>query len=300
MSEPNAAPAPAAPTTPAPAAAPAPAPATPPPTQQDAGRQGPWWESADLQLDKEAQVFIAGKNPKDIGALVGMTRDFERMSRERNVWEKPDPNRLAEWPHHKDLGWEPDAAKYQLKKPPAAGKAQAYDQGLHDVVAKTAHQARVPVAAAQAILDAGFAHMADYAEKFDREQTRQRNELTDALKAEWGNAYPERLEKARRAMRAFGVSLEESNELEAAMGSPNMVRLFDRMGGLIGEDKLVLAGSPDARAGQSPTQAEAEQRMLMADEAFMASMRDPQHPLHEANKAKWAKLSAAKVARGGV
>jgi hypothetical protein len=67
----------------------------------------------------------------------------------------------------------------------------------------------------------------------------------DALKKEWGAAYEQKINVAKHAARAFGVSPETVTALETAMGFDGVMKFFDAVGSKIGEAQFVNPNRSD-------------------------------------------------------
>lgn len=278
---------PAAPPAAAPPAAAAPAPPAP----------GPWWGKADygLAADPELTRFLEGKNFPDLATALKSGMHADTVARDRNAFERFDPAKARDWKHWQELGWEPDVAKYRLQRPKAAADMKDFDDGMLGALSKAAHDLRLPVNQAQGLYDAAFDYMLDLGKRSDAIEAQERQKLDGELRAEWGAQYEERRMRSKQAMAALGVADGDAAQLEALMGVPSTVKLFEKIGALLGEDRLV---SHQGSAGaMSQWSAKAEMGRLSGDQDFVRSLSDPRHPQHEANTRRWRELSAATVSR---
>lgn len=93
---------------------------------------------------------------------------------------------------------------------------------------------------------------------------------SEALKAEWGNAYDVNLNKAQAAVRELGISPNEVNGMEKAIGYEKTMKLFSSLGSKVGESAFVN-GIP--RTGNGPMDVNTARATLAnkkADVGFMA------------------------------
>lgn len=64
-----------------------------------------------------------------------------------------------------------------------------------------------------------------------------------ALKSEWGAAYDQNINVARRAVNSLGIDGEVINKLESSMGFAGVMKLMQSLGSKLGEDAFVSGGS---------------------------------------------------------
>ena len=256
-----------------------------------AGASGePWYASAGL--DDDVKTFVSGKGFGSIGDALKAGMHADKIARERNVLDMPDPTNLAAWKGWENLGWTPDAAKYDVALPETAkdlGDLADTYKTFHDTLAKTLHEQRVPLSAAKAVAAAVLDFNLKGLREADAVMARQRSELEGALKAEWGQNFEANKELASRAMRTLGIGEAESAELDAILSSPRLVKLMHSLGTRLGEDKLVTAKGGSHGGIEA---AKAEKAALEADPAMMRALRDPSHAQHQLVKQKRVQLQA--------
>lgn len=254
------------------------------------GSSEPWYGS--FGLDDGARAFIAGKGFSNIADLVKSGMEADRLVRERNVMHVPDadPVKRKEWDGFEKLGWVRDRDQYAVDRPKAPDNL-SYDEGMEKAFLDAAHGARVPTWAAKEMLDA----VANYG--FQAQQNALSNaalesqKLNETLDREWGADAPAQRERARAAATFLGVGAEDLSQLEKVVGAPALVKMFAKLGGMLGEDTLKGGASGGAaRSGMSADGARAEMQRLRADPEFIRSLQDVRHPLHEANQARYNEL----------
>ncbi|MBS7703180.1 hypothetical protein [Chelatococcus asaccharovorans] len=257
---------------------------------------GAWYDTAPGFSD-EQRTFLAGKGFTDLAAAVNAHMQADRMVRERNILAKPDPTRMAEWEGWAELGWKADRNDYSLKKP-RVPDSFLYDAGFEKALVDAAHTARVPLPAAQAMLDAVVGYAAHAIDAVDANGAKANADLAAALKKDWGADYARNTDLAQRAARHLGIGLDDGAELEAMIGAPRMMQLFHKLGEMLGEDRLVsTAGGGSAAMSASQVQAELDRQA--ADSDFMKAFGDPRHPRYAEVRAQREALLMRKAKMAG-
>lgn len=249
----------------------------------EGGGGDPWFMNAEIGLDPETQKWVAGKNPPDLKTAIKSWSEADRVARDRNVLERPNPEALTDWTGWEALGWQSDAAKYTLDSEtlkPAS--PDGYDQGLEAALLKAAHENRVPLFAAQAVRDAMVGYQNEALQKLEASGAEANKQLTDALKTEWGSAFDKNNELAVRAAQASGLNEDDLSTLENLMGAPALMAHFFRVGSLMSEDQLAGTNAGTAAGARTPEAAKAERLRLENDAAWMAVFKDSRHPQNEA------------------
>lgn len=244
-------------------------------------------------LDDDSRAFIAGKDFKTPADLVKSAMSADKLARERNVIPAPDLAKLGEWDGFEKLGWTKDLAAYKIESPKVP-EGVPYDKGMEAAFIKAMHEQRVPPTQAKGMLDFMVGLLAKETEAKTAQGARQLADLQTALRTEWGGNYDANNDMAQRAARALGLGLEDASQLEKITGAPGLMKLFQKVGALMGEDVL-KGGSARGGGAMTPDQAQAEQNRLEADPEFINSLRDPRHPQHKDNKARREQLIAAKI-----
>jgi hypothetical protein len=249
---------------------------------------------APLKPDADTLKIITDHGIADINTFGKMFRDTSNLARSRNVWEKPDPKKpLTEWKPLTELGWNPDPAKYALADPKEVKEGIVVDKAVQLMVAKAAHKHGIPLPMAQGLYEELFNGFSEQIAAQAAKRAKDEADLAAGLDKEWGADKPRKTELSRRAMRYLGLGAEDANELEKILGAPKLVRLFNKIGDLIGEDKLV--GGDIAGGGGLPESAaaiEAELNRLEADDKFVAALKNERHPQHNDFTAQRAALIA--------
>ena len=136
------------------------------------------------------------------------------------------------------LGVPENAEGYKLPVP------EGMDDGFSKVAAKWFHENGVPAKAAEGVVKAYNEYSAAQQAEQARAFSVQSNQEFDEVKAEWGAAYNERIELARRGLVQFlpAANAEERakmmNAIEGVMGTKNFLRFGYQIGAGLGEHKL--------------------------------------------------------------
>jgi len=225
-------------TTPAPAPAPAPA----------------AWH-ASFAADPDTAAYIAAKGLDklpDLGAAFAQVAAFHRQA--EGYIGVPESERVR-LPNPADPAsvkafW----SKVGVGETPAAydfSAAKGLDPALATAIQNVAHEANVPVAAAQRIAAA----LADHNEKSTAAELTQTQERLTAQRAElqrqWGPNYNANLQLADQAARRLGVDVDTAALLGEKIGTDKVLEMFRKIGAATAEDTFVL--SPNKEGAQPPT-----------------------------------------------
>src|SRR5262245_16799095 len=241
-----------------------------------------WYEAKEYGFDDDSKRFIAGKNFPDAKTAMRSHMEADKLARERNVLERPAPDKLNEGKGWSELGWIEDAGKYLLKQPEKLPPGITYSGDFFDMMRKAAHDARVPLPAAQKIHDATWAYMLECATKLNAADAKAKADLDGALHNEWGGDYNHKSGVARRAMAAFNPDPSDTALIGRLMGEPALVKMFASIGERIGEASFPADGGGAGVPGMPSTIAatEAEINRMHGDEAFRKVLDDQRHPQH--------------------
>lgn len=90
---------------------------------------------------------------------------------------------------------------------------------------------------------------------------------TSALKTEWGQAFDQNINVAKRATSVFGFDAATVDKLEAGMGFSGLMKFMHTLGTRLGEDKFV-SGDGGGSGIMTPDGAKAKIAQLKADGEF--------------------------------
>ena len=197
---------------------------------------------------------------------------------------------LAEWEGWQKLGTPEKAEDYELAAPEGF---EAYNQDLSDWFRTAAHEMKLPASMAQGLHDRFVENMMSQAEAAQVQKIDQQAEWEGELQKEYGTAFPQRVEAAKRALREYGSP--ELEELLAASGlgsNPHIVRAFVKMGMTLGSGPQFKEGESSGAFGTTPEMAAEQMAAIRANPAFW----DETHPENKPLKDKMQRL--AELAHG--
>lgn len=195
----------------------------------------------------------------DTKALVGVDK--------RPKWnDKWTDKERDEW--HREAGWPESADKYEAYK-----DGLKDDDELHEhlkIVRETAHELRLDNARSKA-LQAKFAKNALEGRRLKEEaDAKALSEAETALKKDWGDKWNENVEVANKAVATFGDPEFVEFLASSKLGNhPKMIRMMEKVGRLMMDDKALAAKSGFKVTDQESAKAEIE--MLKNDKVFMDS-----------------------------
>ncbi len=233
----------------------------------------------------------AGKDggPVDINAVFESYRGVEKLVGTDKIPAPrlDDPEQLNNWEGWKKLGVPDKPEDYKIKRAEmpkgADGQPIPYDEGLEKVFLTAAHKAKVPAATIQAMYDELIAARVSEVTGLGQQFAQQKQETEAAILKEFGasvNAHKARAKEALTYMAGQigvdpGVLIDKT---DAAMGSVETIKLFDKIAQMLGED--TLKGGGDGGFKDSPAAAQAEKNRLMQDPNFLKVYQDKHNPGH--------------------
>jgi hypothetical protein len=108
-----------------------------------------------------------------------------------------------------------------------------------------------------------------YTKQVQEQQSAQNEQQMNNLKKEWGAAYEQKVNVAKRAARDFGVAPEVIDHLEKAMGFSGVMKFFDTIGSKLGEADYVSAGQNNNSFAMTPEAARNKLQALKSDPDFV-------------------------------
>lgn len=110
------------------------------------------------------------------------------------------------------------------------------------------------------------------------------------LRKEWGRAYDQNLELARKTVREFGTpDLQSRFTDDSLLRDPEVTRMLATLGEHMQGDIGMGTAHSDASA-MTPEQAQNKINELMRDSEFQLARANPGHPTHQQAKEKWTRL----------
>lgn len=178
----------------------------------------------------------------------------------------------------------PEAADgYEIKQPESWPKEAQWDSELEAEARRIAHEEGLSGAALQKMTDAYAGAMQRMLAGGEEQLAEARKAMMGDLEKEWGGETGTRIARAQQAASTVATHLGLDRDglaaiaqtLRAGAGDAGVIRLFDLMGDLLGDDKALGVGKGAAALGTTPEQASAE----------LAALRKPGGEYYEAVKA---------------
>lgn len=246
-------------------------------TTDTGGGAAPIYDWKGLLAD-EYKPVIEAKGFKDVNDLMGSYTSLEKMLGTKTV-KVPETDAPEEW----EKVWN------KLGRPEAPEKYSVEGENLEDFK-KAAHQVGLTDKQAKGLYD-WFKGLTEQQQSSVMEQQKaQEAEMAakveaeiNELKREWGAAFDENLNIAKRGAKALGWTEEEINALEATIGSKRLLESMRKIGGATLEDTAVaMDGSSLGQLVTSPQQAQMKIDAMFANKEFMARYTNPNVRIRQA------------------
>ena len=233
----------------------------------------------------EYQDTITAKGWSGPGDVLKSYVNLEKQVGADKVVLPTEGSNLAEWEGWQKLGTPEKAEDYVLSAPEGY---ESYSQELSDWFRGAAHEMKLPKSMAQGFHDRYVEYMMAQAEGAQTQRADQQVEWESELQKEYGNAFPQRVEAAKRAIREYGSPELEKLLAETGLGSnPHVVRAFVKAGVALGSGPVFKDGETSGQFGTTPEMALEQIAALRGHPGYF----DPGHPEHNALKNKMQRLS---------
>jgi hypothetical protein len=277
--------------------------ATPEPTTTPAGdtalsdwRQN--FSDADLAAAPSVQKF---QNPE---ALAKSYVELESRIGAKGVVPPKDDSPEEQARFYAELGRPESAEAYELGDfaPP---EGLPWDEGFQGRMQQMLWDAGLTSTQVQKVLAGYSADLNDQYVAVQQAHEAQVGQGMESLKREYGEAFPAKIEMARRLFKhAAGDQFEALATTKLADGSnlgdnPGLIRMLAKIGGMTGEHDLSgIMGEKRQQFSFSPAEAEGEINRLLGDKDFMEAYMSAQHPEHRAAVEKMDGLHKAAASQG--
>lgn len=172
------------------------------------------------------------------------------------------------------LGLPEKAEEYKVSAPKDAG----LDEKFLKSFTENAHKAGVLPKQAEKLLGWYGDMVKGIQEEQKTNQALEAEQTTNSLKREWGAAFNEKIIRAQSAVREFGGEELMGFLNETGLGNnPVMIKLFDKLGGLVKEDSV--AGREKTMGVMTPAEAMEKSKQIMGDREHPFNI--PHHPNHD-------------------
>lgn len=196
------------------------------PATEAGATTGQWYDTFQDASIKEWAATKGWKSPESavqsawhLEKLMGADKAGRGM-----VWPK-DENDADGWRAvYSKLGRPETPEGYDIKLP------EGSDDTYLKAILPALHEAGVPKAKMQKILETHEAFAAKYHEQQEDEWADASNKQFESLQKEWGNDFERNSEMARRAIRMAGITKEQAESIEKAIGVDIAAKVFAMFG----------------------------------------------------------------------
>lgn len=236
-------------------------------------------------------AFASIKNLDDLAkGYHGFSKKFG-VPAERLVTLPEKPDDAEGWSGvYKALGRPDSADKYDLRDP-APETGIKVDAELKKWFGEKAHAYGLSNQQAAKLYDDWNALAGERGKASAAALTAQATEATAALKKEWGDAFPVKLQLAEQALNHYGgEDVAKFLTEKGLQNDPRIVRMFAKMGDQLAEDG-VIGRAPGGDSAVSPTEAKQQIAALETSAEWRDTMKlGPNNPAYKAMLERRGKL----------
>lgn len=235
---------------------------TPPPAS---GSPADWTSG----LNDELKGFVQHKQFKDVPTVVESYRQLEKLvglPKDR-LLKLPEKSDDPQWNEiYAKLGRPENADGYKIAVPKEGG-----DENFAKWAKETFHKSNLTAKQAETLAAKWNEYASSQQEQVANAQKQKVEAENNSLKQEWGAAYEQNTNIARRAVREFGMDEATIDKLESALGFAGVMKFLNTVGSKLGEDTFVSGDSKNTSfAALTPAGAQARLAALKSDEAWTA------------------------------
>lgn len=229
-------------------------PAAPAPT----GGEQPWYSTIQ---DESIRGYAELKGWKDPSAAIDSYRNLEKLRGvpEHELLRMPKEGDQDAWGQfYSRLGRPETPDAYELPVPDGDDGAFAGE------AAKWMHEAGLSKSQAHKLAEMNNQFITAQVTQYEANLAAQQDREMGELKTEWGSAYDQNVEIARRGAKQFGMAEKMLDNIEEAIGTKAMLSLFHNIGSKIGEHQF-KTGEGDGGFILSPAAAKERIAQLNGD-----------------------------------
>lgn len=212
--------------------------------------------------DESLRGYLEMKGFKGPDALADSYRNLEKLRGvpENELLRLPKEGDAEAWGQFYDrLGRPKSPDDYGLPVP------EGDDGAFAKTAAQWMHEAGLTPAQAKLLGEKNNEWLAQQVQSFNEQKAVESDRQLSELKTEWGQAFDQNVEIARRAANQFGIKEDQMEALEDALGTKGMMQLFNNIGQSLGEHKAEGFGSGQSGFKLSPEAARERIKQLGAD-----------------------------------
>ena len=216
-------------------------------------------------FNDELKGYVATKGFKDTAAVLNSYQNLEKLigHPQEKILKLPDnmedPKALADI--YNRLGRPADKEGYKLQAP------EGGDKEFTEWAKGTFHEAGLTSKQAHALFQKYNEHVGNLTKAQSESYQADIAKQETALKTEWGAAFEQKVNSAKRAAKEFGVSAEAIDKLEKSMGFTGVMKFFDQIGSKLGEGSYIN-GDSNTGGSLTPEAARGKLKLLIKDADF--------------------------------
>lgn len=207
--------------------------------------EGGWFEMLPEELAKEASLakFVKGPHSNLAKSYVNLSKSFgDRVPRPKESFNKKE---WDEWNREYNPGYPKDISEYGLGRPENAPSDYPYDPAAEKQFAEMAHELGLTISQAKHLWMKSHAQAIEAYEAQKANFNNMRKQDLANLKKEWGNAAPQKLQKARQAIQKFADKEMLETMKEDQLSGP-IWKFLAKVGESISEGNIESPGQSTA------------------------------------------------------
>lgn len=224
-------------------------------------------------IPENAREYVTNKGWKSPADIVTSYQNLEPKIQAKGVLLPKEGDAASEAEFRKAMGVPESADKYEIKLPEGA----AIDGAFLSTAKGWMHEAGLTPKQAQIIAskwnDFTTASLNDTA----KAKLKASEEGLQAVEKEWGNQTDANKAAAQRAFKAVakdaGMEAADLDTIEEAIGTAKMLKMFAKVGNMIGEARFVDGGHTGAGSHLTPEAARARMNELKTDRGWFAKFQ---------------------------
>lgn len=221
------------------------------------------WTSS---FDPDVKGYVQNAGFKDPASVVDAYRNLEKLigapkERVLKIPEKPDDSAWNDV--YSKLGKPATAKDYKIEVPKGA------DPAFAEWAKNTFHEVNLTAAQAEKLAAKWNEHMAGTTAAQQSAYQAKAEQEEKGLQKEWGAAFEQNINVAKRAAQAFGLSGEVVDKLEQAMGYAGVMKFMHTLGSKVGEDSFVTGKGGGSFGAMTPEAARNRISALRQDGDFV-------------------------------
>lgn len=251
-----------------------------------------WWEDKRLNDDQRQYLTAKGWTMEDPLEALPKVIDAHRHAEKRlgkpadTLIEKPAEGQdVSEWLRKNgDTFGIPEAPdKYDIKPPENWPKDATWDADFEAEARKIAHEEGIPGKALQRMTDLYAGKVTAMLSGAESELQSATSAMMADLQKDWGDQMPAKISLAQQASgvlaEKIGMDSDQLQNLTAVLsaktGDANTIRLFAKIGEMLGEDAAGGLNAPGGNLAMTPEAARAKiEEMKKPDSSFQKAMSD--------------------------